>query len=94
MEFKFKKDTPDMLKKLEKIKSDLRKEIKLDNPIINFNDSVFKNFYSKGHLLVHVGIAVTERIGIGFLYLVLLFLDGNCNWNSCSYWCLKLFNKF
>ncbi len=33
---------------LEKIKSDLREKIKLYNPKINFNESLFKN-YSKGN---------------------------------------------
>ena len=56
-------------KELEEIKSDLRKEIKLKNPKIKFNDYVYKNYYSKGHLLCHVGIAVTESIGIGLLYV-------------------------
>ena len=56
-------------KELEEIKSDLREKIKLKNPKIKFNDYVYKNFYSKGHLLCHVGIAVTESIGIGLLYV-------------------------
>ena len=40
----------EFIKELEEIKSDLRKEIKLKNPKIKFNDYVYKNFYSKGHL--------------------------------------------
>ena len=59
----------EFIKELEKIKSDLKEKIIINNPKINFNDSVFKNFYSKGHLLGHVGTAVAEGIGIaGLLY--------------------------
>ena len=59
----------EFIKELEEIKSDLRKEIKLKNPKIKLNDYVYKNYYSKGHLLCHIGITVAESIGIGLLYV-------------------------
>ena len=34
----------EFIKELEEIKSDLREKIKLKNPKIKFNDSVYKNF--------------------------------------------------
>ena len=47
---------------------------------INFNDSVFINFISKGHLIGHIGIGVTEGIVAGILYFASIAVSGPVGW--------------
>jgi len=67
--FKDIRSTIDEFKKeLEKIKSDLKENIRIYNQSLNFNDSIYKNFFSKKHLISHVGIAAAESFGAGLFY--------------------------
>ena len=67
-------------KELEKIKTNLTENIKINNNSLNFNDSVYKNFFSKKHLISHVGVAAAEGIGIAGLIYAGAAFTGPVGW--------------
>ena len=54
--------------------------IKINNSEINFNDSIFVNFKSKGHLIGHIGIGVGEGILAGCLFYGGIAISGPLGW--------------
>ena len=67
-------------KELEKIKTNLTDNIKINNNSLNFNDSIYKNFFSKKHLFSHVGVAAAEGIGIAGLIYAGAAFTGPVGW--------------
>ncbi len=67
-------------KELEKIIEKLKDLMQLNNSTnINFDDSIYKNFFSTGHLLTHIGITLAEA-GAGAIGVILFGISGPIGW--------------